>query len=135
MRSICISGVLAAAALSACGGGGDDINQPSNRLAGSVSIVAQAETKGTTAFNPNPQTVSVASGGVVSWYNDDEVAAGGQYGGSEGTRHNIVSDDLSFSSGNLVPGARFQQTFQALGDHGYHCGIHPTMKGTITVTP
>lgn len=135
MRCIRILGLVAAAVLSACGGGGDDINQPSNRPAGSVSIVERAETRGTAAFNPNPQTVSVAGGGVVSWYNDDEVAAGGQYGGSEGTIHNIVSDDLTFTSGNIVPGGRFQQTFQTLGDHGYHCGIHPTMRGTITVTP
>ena len=135
MRCIRILGVLAAAVLPACGGGGDDINQPSSRPAGSVSIVERAETRGTAAFNPNPQTVSVADGGVVSWYNDDEVAAGGQYGGSEGTIHNIVSDDFSFTSGNIVPGGRFQQTFQAPGDHGYHCGIHPTMRGTITVTP
>jgi hypothetical protein len=80
-------------------------------------------------------SLAAAGNGVVYWYNDDEEPAGGQYGGSNGTSHNIVSDDLSFSSGNIVPGARFQQPFQELGSHGYHCSIHPTMRGTITVTP
>jgi plastocyanin len=136
MRRIDILGAVALVAVSACGGSeGESITQPGTRPTGSVSIVARAETRGTQAFNPNPVTVSVASGGLVSWYNDDEEPAGGDYGGTTGTIHNIVADDLSFSSGNIVPRGRFQQTFQVVGDHGYHCAIHPAMKGTITVAP
>jgi plastocyanin len=125
--------ILGAAGLAACGGGGD-INEPVNRPANSVSIVDRAETKGIAAFSPNPLTVSLAGDGVVSWYNDDQEPAGGQYGGSNGTIHNIASDDPSFVSGNIVPGGRFQHTFQVAGSYGYHCNIHPTMRGTITVT-
>jgi plastocyanin len=135
MRRAHVLLILTTAALPACSSEGDDINQPSNRPPNSISIVDRAETRGTSAFNPNPLGVTLASGGVVSWYNDDEEPAGGDYGGSNGTIHNIVADDLSFSSGNIVPGARFQQTFQQVGDHGYHCAIHPTMRGTISVTP
>jgi plastocyanin len=128
-------GILATAALSACGSDGSDINQPSNRPANSISIVDQAETRGAGAFNPNPLNVSLGGGGVVSWYNDDEQPAGGQYGGSTGTIHNIASDDLSFSSGNIRPRARFQHTVDVAGTYDYHCSIHPTMRGTIIVAP
>jgi plastocyanin len=127
--------ILAGVGLGACGSDGGSINEPVNRPANSISIVDRAETRGTAAFTPNPLTVSLASGGVVSWYNDDEEPAGGQYGGSNGTIHNIASDDLAFSSGNIIPGARFQHTFQTDGSYDYHCNIHPTMRGTITVTP
>jgi plastocyanin len=127
--------LLAAAGLGACGGDGANINEPVNRPANSVSIVDQAETRGTAAFNPNPLTVSLAADGMVSWYNDDQQPSGGQYGGSNGTIHNIAADDLSFLSGNMLPGSRFQHSFQTAGSYAYHCSIHPTMKGTITVTP
>ena len=114
-------------------GGGDDINQPSNRPDHSVSIVSRAETKAAEAFSPNPQSVPV--NGVVHWYNDDRAAAGGQYGGSSGTIHTVSADDLSFLSGNLTPGRRFEHTFETPGTYSHHCSIHPTMRGTITVTP
>src|SRR5215204_7270634 len=94
-------GPLVAIMVSGCGDDGGDINQPSNRPPNSVSIVARAETKGTAAFAPNPLSAPV--NGIVHWYNDDNAAAGGPYGGSGGTIHNITADDLSYTSGNLTP--------------------------------
>lgn len=126
-------GLLPAVLLSACGSDGGDINQPSNRPANSISIVSRAETQGTGAFSPNPLTVPVNA--AVHWYNDDRAAAGGQYGGSNGTIHTVTADDVAFLSGNLTPGRTFQHTFAAAGTYDYHCSLHPTMKGTITVTP
>ena len=127
-------GILAAAAATACAGSPTDINTPDKRPANSISIVAGAETKGTSAFNPNPHEFSIRS--PLSWFNDDEQPAGGQYGGSNGTIHNIASDDgVSFVSGNIQPGGSFQHTFTAAGTYNYHCNIHPTMRGTLTVTP
>lgn len=124
--------ILVTALLAGCGGGnGSDLVQPGSRPPNSVSIVRQAETKGTGAFVPNPLTVS--PNGVVHWYNDDNAAAGGQYGGSSGTIHTITADDNSFASGNLTPGRTFERTFATAGTYPYHCSIHPTMRGTITV--
>jgi plastocyanin len=123
---------LAVTLCSGCGGS-DDINQPVNRPEHSISIVSRAETRATEAFSPNP--ISVPVNADVHWYNDDRAAAGGQYGGSSGTIHTITSDDLSFLSGNLTPGRTFEHTFETPGTYTYHCSIHPTMRGTITVTP
>ena len=126
-------GILVTGLLAACGGGdGTDLVQPGTRPPNSISIVSQAETKGTGAFVPNPLAVSL--NGVVRWYNDDTAAAGGQYGGSNGTIHSIVADDISFVSGNIIQGRTFEHTFATGGTYSYHCSIHPTMKGTITVS-
>jgi plastocyanin len=125
----CLS-LLPAVLFSACGGGGD-INEPGDRPANSISIVSRAETKGTAAFSPNPLTVPLNS--VVHWYNDDRDPAGGQYGGANGTSHSITEDNVSFVSGTLTPGRTFEHTFATAGTYNYHCSIHPSMKGTITV--
>ena len=124
--------ILITSLVAACGGEADLV-QPGNRPANSISIVPRAETKGNAAFDP--RTLTVAVNGVVHWYNDDNVAAGGQYGGSNGTIHSLVADGLSFVSGNIIPGRTFEQTFSTAGTFPYHCSIHPTMRGTITVTP
>ena len=125
--------ILVTALLAGCGGGEADLVQPGTRPPNSISIVSQAETTGTGAFVPNPLTVSL--NGVVRWYNDDLAAGGGPYGGSNGTIHSIAADDVTFVSGNIIPRATFEHTLATAGTYTYHCGIHPTMRGTITVTP
>lgn len=129
-----VPSVLVALVLAGCGGGDTDLVQPGTRPPHSISIVSRAETRGTLAFDPNPLTVPVNL--LVRWYNDDNAAAGGQYGGSNGTIHAILADDIvSFSSGNITPRGTFEHTFATAGTYAYHCSIHPTMRGTITVTP
>lgn len=71
------------------------------------------------AFNPPTMTVSV--GQTVTWTNGDTVA------------HTTTSDTNVWNSGVLQPGASFSQTFNTPGTYAYHCMIHPTMMGTITV--
>lgn len=39
----------------------------------------------------------------------------------------------AFDSGNIPPGSVFEATFGAAATFGYHCSIHPFMKGTISV--
>jgi plastocyanin len=136
-RNVCC--LLVAAAIAGCSSdstGGGDINQPDTPTLASnaISIVLGAQKKGTAAFNPNPLTISLASStnGTVQWFNDDHTSS--SYG-SNSVTHNITADDGSFTSGELVAGTSFDATFDAPGTYGYHCSIHPTMKGTITVTP
>jgi len=84
-----------------------------------VSIVSGSSDLTTTAYNPNP--VSVAVGGTVTWMNNDNTA------------HTSTADNGSWNSGSISPGGSFSMTFPAAGTFTYHCTIHPGMIGTVNV--
>lgn len=76
-----------------------------------------------------PASVTVPAGTTVTWTNQDSPP------------HQIVSDATSlfstgamFMSTQLTQGQKFSFTFNNAGTFAYHCGIHPFMTGTITVT-
>ena len=71
------------------------------------------------AFSPNNLTVK--AGTTVTWINKDSTA------------HTVVSDTGVFQSDNLNTGANYTFTFNKTGTYPYHCGIHPSMTGTIVV--
>lgn len=71
------------------------------------------------AFAESNLTVSV--GTKVKWTNNDSVP------------HTVTSDSGAFASDNLAKGQSFEFTFDKEGTYSYHCSIHPSMKGTITV--
>ena len=73
-------------------------------------------------FAFNPADVTVAKGTTVTWKNDDSAT------------HRIKSGDGSFDSKDLKNGDSFDHTFDTAGTFDYICGIHPSMKGKITVT-
>jgi plastocyanin len=83
------------------------------------AVTATAETISGFAFGP--ASVSVPVGSTVTWTNQD------------GTAHTVTADDGSFDSGSLAQGATFSQTFDTPGTYPYHCAIHSSMTGTITV--
>jgi plastocyanin len=110
--------------MAACGGGYSSPSPmtPSPAPATSntpVSIPVNAQGLGTSAFNPNPLTVS--AGTTVRWTNNDTIA------------HNTTSNTNVWSSGTLAPGATFDFTFQTAGTYPYRCTIHPGMTGTVVV--
>jgi plastocyanin len=72
------------------------------------------------SFDPAQTTVSGAT--VVMWSNDDGVA------------HTVTADDGSFDSGTLNPGDTFAVMFEGSGTVPYHCEIHPSMMGSVTVS-
>jgi plastocyanin len=84
-----------------------------------VSIVAGSSTLTTTAYAPNPVTVTV--GGTVTWVNNDAVA------------HTSTANSAMWDSGTLQPGGRFSVTFQTTGTFPYLCALHPNMVGTVNV--
>ena len=74
-------------------------------------------------FSFNPATVTAKAGDTISWTNGDDAA------------HTVTFDDASVtSSGNITNGATFTTTIAKAGTYAYHCKIHPSMKGSVTVS-
>jgi len=83
-------------------------------------VIDVAEINGPYSFYPSPATAR--SEQVIVWTNSDRV------------RHHVVLDDLSVDTGTLEPGTRSQPIMVGPGTWGYHCAIHPSMVGSVTVT-
>lgn len=71
------------------------------------------------AYDPDPVTVAV--GGKVTWLNQDSAP------------HTATAEDESFDTGTLDQGKLKAETFKEVGTFSYICTIHPTMKGTVEV--
>ena len=73
------------------------------------------------AFHPNILTVE--AGTTVTWTNNDSFS------------HSVISNagPASFSSSIFSPGSTYFFQFTLVGTYEYHCGVHPTMTGTIIV--
>lgn len=84
----------------------------------SVSIVAGAFALTTTAYSPNPQTIS--RGSTVTFINND-------------TTPHTATGSGTFDTGTISPGGRASVTLQNAGSITYHCTIHPGMVGTLIV--
>ena len=126
--------------LAACGGytapSGTQNPQPPAPATNDIGIVVGASQLTTTAFNPNPKSVSLNGNSSVSvrWVNGD--ISGGDYTSGTATIHNIASDNSAFqTSGSLGGNATYSASFTAAGSYPYHCEIHQNMVGTVTVTP
>ena len=79
-------------------------------------------------FAFEPATLTVPAGTTVIWTNEDSAP------------HLVASDphpahtDLpELVSETLSQGDAYRFTFKKTGTYGYHCHLHPTMKGTIVV--
>lgn len=78
----------------------------------------QAEIRGN-AFAPS--RIEIAAGTTIRWANNDQVV------------HTVTADDGSWDSGPIEPGASWSRTFDAAGDHSFHCTPHPFMRGVVVV--
>ncbi|MGH9134503.1 MAG: cupredoxin domain-containing protein [Ilumatobacteraceae bacterium] len=87
---------------------------PTDAPAGAAEIVISGF-----AFS---EDITVAVGTTVVVRNDDS------------TGHTWTADDGSFTSGFIDPGATFEFTFSEAGTFPFHCEVHPSMTGTVTVT-
>ncbi len=126
MRASAVGGVglvlAAAVGLWGCGGSASAGNtltspSPSPGSGGAATTIAIVGIQGSRSFNPNP--ANVGNGSTVAWRNTDAVT------------HHIVSNDGTFDTGDITPGAS-SATIQ-LNSNGanYHCTIHPSMVGSI----
>lgn len=72
-----------------------------------------------------PMAIKVKAGDTVTWTNKDSV------------QHNVVADTPSADAPNgplLSKGETYGFTFKKTGVYNIHCGPHPYMKATITVS-
>lgn len=69
-----------------------------------------------------PTTLTVPTGGTVTWTNRDEEP------------HTVVANDGSFHSPGMGSQATFSYTFMTAGKFDYVCSIHPYMHATVVVT-
>ena len=108
MVTICMSAFISSCSKS-------DAYTPPADDSGTYKISIQA-----TQFNP--ATLTMLPGAKVTWTNTDSQP------------HSVVSDDgVSFNSGTLNTGESLSFTPSVTGTYGYHCGIHPTVTGTVNV--
>ena len=71
------------------------------------------------AFSPN--TITISAGSTVTWTNNDPMA------------HSVIGDNGGPQSTMLSNGQSYSYTLNTPGTYTYHCGIHPSMKGTVVV--
>jgi plastocyanin len=70
-----------------------------------------------------PSTLAATAGEKITFTNQDSVT------------HTVVSDSgTTLKSESLGNGATYSVTISQPGTYAYHCGIHASMKGTITVS-
>ncbi len=87
---------------------------------GATTVPAGPNTVTIKDFAFNPPQLTIKKGDAVTWTNQDSVP------------HQIVADSGEFKSEILSPGQSFSRVFSSAGAIPYHCGIHPSMKGTVT---
>ncbi len=82
-----------------------------------ITILGQ---QGSQSFSPNPGTVT--AGQTVAWRNNDSIT------------HTATADNGAFDTGAIPPGGTSSPiTMGTSGSFNYHCSIHPSMTGTLTV--
>lgn len=72
----------------------------------------------------SPTDITVKKGTTVTWTNQDSVA------------HTVTENDGKNgpSAPPLDQGKSYSFTYNQTGTFRYHCSIHPSMTGTVTVT-
>lgn len=87
-----------------------------------AAATANAVTIQNFAFGPT--AITVKKGTAVTWTNKDNAT------------HTVTETDGKTGpmSGSLANGATFAFTYNTVGTFAYHCSIHTSMVGTVTVT-
>ena len=121
---------LAIAALLVACGSSYSTSSGNPKPAANVSIVTNAATKVFQAYAPDTFTVTLASGGKVTWRNDDI------YSAHTATADVLADSTAGFHTGTLSTSDTATVVFSVAGTYAYHCSIHGTMmRGVVIVTP
>jgi plastocyanin len=127
--SLIVASLLTGAALAACSGSTASPSAAASAAPSAAPSAAASTPSGEAAasavaikdFAFAPADLTVKTGTTVTWTNQD------------GATHTVTFDSGP-TSDNLGNGATYQQTFGTAGTFPYHCRIHSSMKGTVTVT-
>ncbi len=68
-----------------------------------------------------PAETKIKTGTTIVWKNEDDVV------------HTVESTDGTLRSDDLQKGNTYSYTFTKPGIYKYICGLHPAMKGSVTV--
>ncbi len=66
-----------------------------------------------------PNSNAVQTGIKVTWFNEDNKV------------HTVTGEN--WGSGELKPGQAYSRVFDIAGEYKYHCSVHPSMTGKLTV--
>jgi plastocyanin len=72
-------------------------------------------------FKFDPADIEVSAGTKVTWVNNDPA------------RHTVTFDNGEFDTGDFPHGDSRSYVFNKAGNYTYHCTVHPSMKGSVTV--
>jgi plastocyanin len=92
-------------------------------LAATPSFAVEEATVNIDNFSFTPAQLTIKAGTKVAFVNRDDIP------------HNIVGETIKFHSKALDTDESFSFVFDKPGEIVYFCGLHPQMKGKITVTP
>lgn len=113
--------VAAAVTASACGSSSSSPAAPTPSSPGPDVTINITGINGSSSFAPSPTTVKV--GQRVMWKNTDTRS------------HDAAQDTGAFTTPVLASGATSDPiTMNTAGTFTYHCSIHPSMVGTLTVS-
>jgi plastocyanin len=102
-----------------CGGSNNNPTTGPGPGGPTIHIVTNAMSKGSSAYSPNPDTVSVNT--TVTWKNDDSIT------------HTVTGSGFNLTIG---AGGTSSHQFASAGSFPYQCTISGhTMTGTLVVTP
>jgi plastocyanin len=130
---LCCCLALMVAVATGCGGNGDDeegggggATQEKPSATGGGGAAAKKARVVLKDISFQPQKVTVAKGGTVTWVDED------------GPPHDVTKTGgpgpkFSSGSGNLKQGDTYKQKFSTAGTVNYVCTVHQGMSGTVTV--
>jgi len=112
--------VLGALLAGSCGSSSSTPTAPSGPPADmTITVIGQ---NGAMSFNPPSATVTV--GQTVAWSNSDSIT------------HTSTQNNDVWDTGGIAPGTTTAPVKMTnAGTFQYHCSIHPTMVGVLTVNP
>lgn len=132
MRSIArgLAAFATAAALAACSGGGGAATNPPGGGSPTQAAAVCTDSTGATTVEATvgdfkwSQPITAKVGDVITWTNTDTAA------------HKVATDDGACTMGANIAGGggKASLVFNKAGTYAFHCTLHPSMKGTITIS-